>query len=574
MTRTPSLLRDAWALTAPYFSSEEKWTAWSLLAALIALNLGIVYINVLFNEWNNLFYTALQDKDWETFWHQMIRFCWMAVAFILAAVYQVYLSQWLQIRWRRWLTERYLAAWLDRRAYYRMQLGDHPTDNPDQRLADDLKMFVAQTLTIFLGLLSAVVTLVSFLGILWVLSGSYELALFGSTVTIPGYMVWCGLGYAVIGTVLTHWIGGRLVRLNFEQQRYEADFRFGLIRIRENADAIALDGGEPSEKRNALARFASVATNWHAIMRTQKNLTWFTAGYNQAAIVFPFIVASPAYFAGTMQLGGLMQTASAFGQVQASLSFIVNAYTELAQWKSVVDRLTQFRANTDELNAAAPQIGREAATSGIALDRVDLALPSGQTLLDATSVDFAPGESVLISGPSGAGKSTLFRAIAGIWPYGSGRVRVPAGARVMFLPQRPYLPVGTLRGVLTYPQDAAGIDGARLRQALIDCGLPDLAARLDEDRHWALSLSPGEQQRLGFARVFLQRPDWLFLDEATSALDEASETALYRALAAQAPRTTVISVGHRSTLRAFHQRRLAFEKDGDAGAWRLLTQPQ
>jgi vitamin B12/bleomycin/antimicrobial peptide transport system ATP-binding/permease protein len=569
MNRLSQLLRDAWWLTRPYFTSEDRWPALALLGVLVGLNLGQVYLSVIFNEWNNVFYTALQEKDWPVFIHQMIRFCWLAALFIIAAVYELYFNQMLQIRWRQWLTRRYLDQWLDRRAYYRMQLANGATDNPDQRIADDLRLFVSQTLGLSLGLLSAVVTLVSFLGILWGLSGSLSFTRLGHAVSIPGYMLWFALAYAVIGTWLTSVIGHRLVRLNFDQQRYEADFRFSLVRVRENADAIALDAGEASEKHGLIQRFIAVATNWWGIMRARKRLTWFTAGYNQIAIVFPFAVASPQYFFGSLQLGGLMQTASAFGQVQGSLSFIVNSYAELAQWTSVVDRLAQFRTTMSMANEKQPaglDVHR-AAGSDIVLDHLQIDLPNREGLLAAGRLEFEPGQSALISGPSGVGKSTLFRAIAGIWPFGQGTVQLPADAKLMFLPQRPYLPVGTLRQVLTYPHTDSRIGDERLREVLRISNLPELQDRLDEERHWALSLSPGEQQRLAFARAFLQKPDWLFVDEATAALDEATERDLYGKLAKLLPNTTVVSIGHRSTLRDFHTKHLVVEKhEGDARA--------
>ena len=565
MKRLAQLLRNTWWLTKPYFTSEDRWAAIGLLALLVGLNLGSVYLNVLFTEWNNLFYTALQKKDWPVFIHQLLRFSWLAALFIVAAVYQIYFNQMLQIRWRKWLTRRYLDLWLDRRAYYRMQLANGTTDNPDQRISDDLRLFVGQTLTLSLGLMSAVVTLVSFLGMLWLLSGAFSFTLFGREMTIPGYMVWFALGYAVVGTWLTNLVGRKLIRLNFDQQRYEADFRFSLIRVRENADAIALDAGEPNEKRGLLERFTSVVGNWWAIMRAQKQLTWLTAGYNQIAIIFPFVVASPGYFSGKFELGILMQTASAFGQVQSSLSYIVNAYTELASWAAVVDRLSQFHEVTETANKVTGGLAITRSNQpGVSLDNVTIDLPGATPLLSAAHLDLAPGRSTLVTGPSGSGKSTLFRALAGIWPFGSGTVRIPAEARVMFLPQRPYLPLGTLREVLTYPQGPDGVSDDRLREILRLCRLPDLATRLDESRHWALTLSPGEQQRVAFARVFLQKPDWLFVDEATAQLDEATERELYGRVAHELPRTTVISIGHRSTLRAFHTDHVAIEKEPGA----------
>ncbi|MDE2449600.1 MAG: ABC transporter ATP-binding protein/permease [Gammaproteobacteria bacterium] len=565
MKRLSHLLRETWWLTKPYFTSEDRWAGLGLLVVLIGLNLGSVYLQVLFTEWNNLFYTALQDKNWDVFIHQMFRFSWIAALFIAAAVYQIYLNQMLQIRWRKWLTRRYLDSWLDRRAYYRMQLGGGTTDNPDQRISDDLRLFVGQTLSLSLGLLSAVVTLISFLGMLWFLSGAFSFTMFGHAIRIPGYMVWFALGYAVLGTWLTNLVGRKLILLNFNQQRFEADFRFSLIRVRENADAIALDAGEASEKRGLLARFTSVVDNWWGIMKAQKQLTWLTSGYGQIAIIFPFLVASPGYFSGKFTLGILMQTASAFGQVQSSLSYIVSAYTDLASWAAVVDRLSQFRATTDSANQTTGGLVVEHGDQPtVSLDDLAIDLPGAAPLLAAPHLDFTAGHSALITGPSGSGKSTLFRAIAGIWPFGSGTVRLPAGARIMFLPQRPYLPVGRLRDVLTYPQTADTANDERLREVLRLCLLPDLESRLDEERHWGLTLSPGEQQRVAFARVFLQKPDWLFVDEATAQLDEDTERELYTRLAHELPRTTVISIGHRSTLRAFHTDHVAIEKQPGA----------
>ncbi len=558
MAHLRELLLDAWTLTRPYWFSEDRWPGRGLLLVVIGLNLAIVYINVLLNQWNNTFYNALQDKDAAVFWSQLVRFTWLAALFIGAAVYQLYLNQMLQIRWRRWLTERYLRAWLADGAYYRMQLTAGETDNPDQRIAEDLRLFVAGTLTLGIGGMRAVVTLVSFLGILWGLSGSMTVPV-GAGWTIPGYMVWAALLYAVVGTWLTNFIGRPLVRLNFDQQRYEADFRFGLVRFRENAEGVALYRGEGDELRSFRDRFQAVVGNWWAIMRRQKRLTWFTAGYGQAAIIFPFVVAAPRYFRGEIPLGGLTQTASAFGQVQDSLSFIISAYTDIAQWRSVVQRLVGFERTLARVRAEAAGDGvRRGPGTGeaLALDRVDLKLPGGRPLVEGVTLDFQPGDTALISGPSGAGKSTLFRAIAGIWPFGAGTVRLPRAGRVLFLPQKPYLPIGTLREVVSYPTPSGGIDDAALREALEAVGLPELAARLDEHAHWALALSPGEQQRIAFARALVQKPAWLFLDEATSAVDEASEVRLYALLRDRLPGVTLVSVGHRSTLRPFHVRSL------------------
>jgi putative ATP-binding cassette transporter len=541
-----------------------------LLLVVVALTLGIVYINVLLNQWNNTFYNALQNKDYTVFVQQLIRFSWLAGLYIVAAVYQLYLTQMLQIRWRRWLTEHYLRAWLTDGAYYRMQLVAGETDNPDQRIAEDVRLLISGSLDLAIGGLRAVVTLVSFVAILWGLSGPLIIPLGSTSITLPGYMIWAALLYAIVGTWLTDWVGRPLVRLNFDQQRYEADFRFSLVRFRENTEGVALYRGERDELRGFRERFGAVVRNWWDIMRQQKRLTGFTAGYAQAAIIFPFIVAAPRYFRGEIPLGGLVQTATAFGQVQHALSFIVSSYSDIAAWRAVVERLAGFEH-------ALQRVRMEVATNGgirradgeatrLAVEDIGLDLPGGQPLIANVNLSLARGDTALLSGPSGAGKSTLVRAIAGIWPFGRGEIRMPPDARVLFLPQKPYLPIGTLRDVVSYPMPAGGVEDATLREALDAVGLPELARRLDEAGHWALQLSPGEQQRIAFARALIQKPDWLFLDEATSAVDEATEARLYQLVCERLMRTTVFSVGHRGTLRPFHARQLVLQPNGSAPA--------
>ena len=562
MSRMRLLFRDAWTIARPYWFSEDRWAGRGLLVAVIGLNLGIVFINVLLNQWNNAFYNALQDKDYGVFTSQLFKFTYLAGAYILLAVYQLYLNQMLQIRWRRWLTDRYLGTWMADKAYYRLQLQPSETDNPDQRIAEDLRLFVSITLGLSLGILRAVVTLVSFVAILWTLSGPFTIP--GINVTVPGYMVWAALLYAIVGTWLTDKIGRPLVALNFDQQRYEADFRFALVRLRENTEGVALYHGEKDELRALRDRFANVVRNWWGIMRRQKRLTSFTAGYNQIAIIFPFVVAAPRYFRGEFALGGLMQTASAFGQVQDALSYMVSAYTDIAEWRAVVARLGGFDRALDHVRTEAAVQGirhEEGAADALGVEQVHLALPGGRPLVEDVSFALRRGETALISGPSGAGKSTLFRAIAGIWPFGHGRVTLPAGARTLFLPQKPYLPLGTVREIVSYPTPPDGLSDAAVTEALEAVGLPDLTTRLDETANWALRLSPGEQQRIAFARALLLKPDWLFLDEATSAIDEATETRLYTLLRERLPRATLLSVGHRSTLRPFHARRLVVTPD-------------
>ena len=563
-----STLAIVWRIASPYFYSEDRWAGRILLAAVVAIELSIVGLNVLLNSWNNAFYNALQDKDWDAFVYQLGYFCVLATAFILLAVYQLYLNQWLQIRWRRWLTETYLDRWLAGANHYRMQLLGDAADNPDQRIAEDVRQFIdAGILPIGLNLLNAVVTLGSFAVILWNLSAAAPLHLFGVKYDIPGYLLWAALVYAVVGTIFTHLIGRALIALNFQQQRYEADFRFNLVRVRESSEQIALLNGERAERNGLLLRFGNVVANWLAIMSRQKKLTFLTAGYRQAAVVFPYIMVSPAYFAGVVQLGGLMQTANAFGQVQDALSVFVNIYRSLAEWRAVVERLAGFDQSIIAAKAAAttPPVITLAPGDAPAVSLKDLAvrLPEGRPLVSASSVSIKLGEHVLVSGPSGSGKSTLFRALAGIWPFGSGTITVPKNARVMMLPQRPYFPIAPLAAAVAYPAERGSYDEASVAELISAVGLPALAARIDEEAHWNRMLSLGEQQRLGLARALLSEPDFLFLDEATASLDEPAEAALYQLLKQRLPRATIVSIGHRSTLAAFHQRRLAFNREDD-----------
>ena len=557
-----------WRIAAPYFRSEDKFAGRLLLAAVIAIELTVVAINVLLNEWNNRFYNALQEKNWDGFVREIGIFCVLAAVYIALAVYQLYLNQWLQIRWRNWLTHHYLGEWLDHANHYRMQLQGDAADNPDQRISDDVKMFVDQTLNICVGFLSAVVTLVSFVVILWGLSADSPLTLFGNEFHIPGYLVWGALIYAIFGTALTHWIGSPLVMLNFQQQRLEADFRFNLVRVRENSEQIALLNGENAEQERLLQRFGRVVQNWYEIMTRTKRLTAFTSSYSQAAVVFPYVLVAPAYFADKIQLGGMMQTASAFSSVQQALSFFVSVYRSLAEWSSVVARLEGFEetiASATRLASATPSINvvRSDESNAIELRQFLVKLPDGTPQVAADNLRIQSNEHVLVTGPSGAGKSTLFRAIAGIWPFGDGVITIPAKATLMMLPQRPYFPIGALKAAIVYPSNPDAFSSALVEQALTAVGLPQLAPRLEEEAHWNRMLSLGEQQRLGLARALLHKPQYLFLDEATASLDEPSEAALYRLLADQLKTTTTVSIGHRSTLEAFHESHIVLDYEGD-----------
>ena len=568
--------RRIWALTTPYFSSEEKWRARGLLAAIVILNLAAVYMLVQLNEWNRVFYDALQNKDQAVFWQQLLRFTYLAFAYIIIAVYKFYLTQLLDLRWRAWLTTHYVERWLSGQAFYRMELarfsqaeGKAP-DNPDQRIQEDLQLFTSFSAQLSMGLLNSVVTLVSFIGILWALSGSFAFQFAGHDYVIPGFMVWAAIIYSLAGSVITQYIGRRQIPLNFQQQRFEADFRHHMVRVREYSEAIALDRGEKVERGHLDLRFSRVLKNYLQLIRARKNLVWFNVSFGQAAVVFPFLVAAPRFFSGAIQLGELMQISSAFGQVQDSLSWFVDNYQDFARWRATSDRLTSFEDSMRATVATEPaQVAPS--TEGLSTQDLSLALPDGRTLLAGVSVAVPRGDSELVKGPSGSGKSTLFRAFTGIWPFARGRVQLPPDT--MAIPQNPYFPDGRLRDALAYPEPAARYDDTQLREALEQALLPQLAGRLDDEDAWTQKLSGGERQRLAMARVFLKRPAWVLADEATSALDAEAERTLYQRLHAlvQSRGGGLVSIAHRPALEAFHRRgwELVRAPDGGAAAWRL-----
>jgi vitamin B12/bleomycin/antimicrobial peptide transport system ATP-binding/permease protein len=572
-----STLAIVWRIAAPYFRSEDKWAGCGLLAALITIELALVGNSVLFNLWRNRFYNALQEKDWNTFVWETGVFCVLATINVALGIYDLYLNQWLQIRWRKWMTTKYLGEWLRDANHYRMQLQGDAADNPDQRLTEDVKSFVDLTLNIGVGLLSSIVTLGSFVIILWGLSAAAPLHVFGNAFDIPGYLVWCALIYAIFGTALTQWIGAPLVDLDFRQQRFEADFRFNLMRVRENSEQIALLKGEGAERQRLSQRFGRVVGNWYAIMSRTKRLTAFTLSYDQAAIIIPNILVAPAFFANKILLGTMQQTAEAFGSVQQALSFFVSVYRTMAEWRAVIARLDGFETAIEKAEKASTQASSIKVAPSTGQDTIDLAkllveLPNGEPLVSAEHFSIRANERTLVTGPSGAGKSTLFRAIAGIWSFGSGSIAIPVDAKLMMLPQRPYFPIGTLQAAIAYPAEPGAFSSDQVRDVLISIGLPQLAARLEEEAHWNRMLSLGEQQRLGLARALLHRPQYLFLDEATASLDEASEARLYRLLEEKLPTTTIVSIGHRSTLEAFHQHNATLARQGDRFTLRPGTQ--
>lgn len=548
-----------WRLIRPYWFSEERWLARGLLVLVIAMNLGIVYINVRLNAWNTNFYNALEHRDWAVFKSSLIEFTILAFSFIFLATFRIYYQQMLEFRWRQWITDRYLDQWLGDRAFYRIER-DHLVDNPDQRISEDLRSLATSTLALSLDLLSNVVTLISFIVILWTLSGALSFALGTMHVSIPGYMVWAAALYALLGSFMIHKVGRPLTSISYRQQQVEADFRFLLVRLRENAEQVAFYRGAAAETQRFRAAFSHIRDNWWLIMRYTKRLMFANSIYGQVSSIFPLLAASPRYFAGALSLGLLFRMADAFGQVSGAMSWFINSYSTLADWKATVNRLREFHRIMhlpDPVDGIQVQTGHDLATHDLQLN-----LPNGAPLTQVGAVHIPAGARWLISGPSGSGKSTLMRALAGLWPFGQGQIETPARERMMFLPQQSYLPIGTLKAALCYPSEASDFSDEACRDVLVACQLDGLAERLDESGHWENRLSPGEQQRLAMARALLQRPDYLFLDEASSALDVATERRLYDTLLERLPHTAIISVAHRDSLAAYHQHTLKIEPPG------------
>lgn len=558
---TRQFFRDVWYLTKSYWQSEEKKKAFFLLGCIIALTLGVVYMLVLLNQWNNSFYSALQNYDAKKIFDELIHFSWLAAIYILLAVYSYYLQQTLILNWRRWLTTRFIDIWLQNKTYYNLQMFGKDTDNPDQRISEDVRQFVEMTLSFGIGILKAFCTFASFVVILYNLSGSLSFTFMGKTWTINGYMLWASLLYSVIGTYITHIVGRKLVKINFIQQKYEADFRFSMIRLRESAESVAFYRGEAQEGSVFKQRFKMLLDNFWKLVNKQKQLVFLNSGYSQIAIIFPFVVAMNRYLTKEVTLGGLMQVASAFGRVQDSLSYFVDMYSSIAQWQAVVMRLTCFGHHMHDVYQQAERfhVERFAAADVVEVDNMQINLPDGKPLLENISFTLHPGHNVLIKGVSGSGKSTLLRAISGIWPFVDGKIFLPERDKLMFIPQKSYLPLGTLRAALNYPGNKP-IDDTELIYLMDLCQIGYLKDKLDLEADWSHVLSVGEQQCLAFVRAHIQQPQWLFLDEATSALDEDTEANMYSLLQERLRQTTVVSVGHRSTLNKYHELVLRLNK--------------
>ena len=554
-----------WHLCRDYWKSDQKWKALGLLGVVIALNFAAVYLLVQLNNWYNTFYNALQGYEEELFWPLVGEFTGLALLYIVIAVYAIYLRQMLQINWRSWMTDKYLSLWMEGQAYYRLQVLGSDTDNPDQRISEDINQFVSLSLQLFVGFLKELTTLGAFAVVLWNLSGAFTVPIGGHEFVIYGYMFWFSLLYSLLGTGAAHLVGRKLIGLDFDQQRYEADFRFNMMRVRENSESIAFYRGEAPEGAGFRERFGRVIGNFWQLMRQTKLLNFYINGYAQLAVIVPLVLAAPQYFAGTMALGGLMQTLSAFGRVQDALSYFVTSYDSLAQLAAVIRRLGTFSMHIEEAIAVENGVMRKEGEGELVLKELTVALPDGRELVQDMEAAFPVGTRVLVMGSSGCGKSTLLRTLAGIWPYGRGEVSLPASSRVLFLPQRPYLPLGSLKEALSYPSGVHA-DNETLKKVLEQVALSSLEDKLEQVDDWSRILSLGEQQRLAFARVLLKKPDWVFLDEATSALDEDREQEMYELLRAELPDLGIMSVGHRSTLTAQHEETLTL--DG-RGGWRL-----
>lgn len=554
-------------LITPYWNSEEKKSARLYLAGIITLTIAAVYMTLLLNEWFNSFYSALQNYDSDAVYRGLLRFTGLAFAHIAFAVYSYYLQQRLALRWRKWMTKNYLAKWTGQQMYYRLEMFSQGTaDNPDQRISEDINLFTARTLSFMSGLLRSATTIVCFIFVLWNLSEILSFSAAGQEFHIYGYLVWTALAYSVLGTWITHKVGHRLVSLNYLQQKLEADFRFSMVRLRETAESVAFYNGAAKEEAFLSNRFMTLLRNTLFIIKKQKQLSWLTNSYAQIAIIFPFVVAVPRYLSQNISLGGLMQIANCFGKVQDAMSYFVDVYASLAEWQSCAERLLSFdkhiAAIEKETEEKSGSLVREETPDRLRLTDVTISVPAmdenkrTREIISSAACTIRSGEHVILKGPSGSGKSTLLRTLAGFWPYVKGHISIPAPSEMMFIPQKPYIPMGTSAEAASYPLETA--DEEILSSLLVECGLSHLMEKPDTEADWSHILSLGEQQKLAFVRVFLRKPKWVFLDEATSAMDEETEEKMYRLLTAL-PGTTVISIGHRSTLDKWHNRVLRIE---------------
>lgn len=558
-------LRTFLRLALPYFRSEERWAARLLLLAVIGAELALVYVAVAAVNWNARFFNALEQRDWDAFYYELVFFGFIVICAVLAGAAQYYFGQTLQIRWRRWLTANYVSVWMAQGRHYRVRVVAPQVDNIHLRIASDVYLFIQRTHELATGLLGSIVALVSFAYILWGLSATTPVPGLGGG-TIPGWLIWAALLYAGLGTLFAHWIGWRLIPLNFNQQRFESDFRFAIVRAADHSEPIALMRGEPVERAELNHRFSNLVANWTRLVATQTRLVGFVAAYGQASTVVPVLIVSPAYLVGAIPLGSLIQASLAFTRVEGAFAFCISSYSKIAEWKAMVDRLAGFedamiavdesRRQTSGVIVVERNGGRDLDLSGLSIR-----LPDGSDITGLPAMGLKPGERLMITGPSGSGKSTLFRALAGLWPSGSGRVAFPSTGEVLVMPQRPYFPLGTLRTAVAYPSPRGEVAETNIVAAMETVGLSHLIARLDEEADWSELLSGGEQQRIGIARALIRKPDVLLFDEPVAALADALGRELYLTLLDRLPGTIVLTIDRREVLREYHRDIVELRRD-------------
>jgi putative ATP-binding cassette transporter len=557
MNSFATAVRTFLRIALPYFRSEDRWRARGLLIGVIGAELSVVYFAVLVNQWNGRFFNAVEARDWSGLQRELIIFLFLVGAAMVTGMAQYFFGQMLLIRWREWLTLHYLDIWMAQGRHYRIRLIDESVDNIHLRIASDILLFIQRTQELGTSLLSSVVSLASFAYILWGISVIAPLPLGGIDFSFPGYLIVGAVGYASLGMVFAHFIGHKLIPINFTQQRREADFRFAIARVTDHAEPVALLHGEAVERGELKHRFAALVSNWIMLVFRQNRLNGFVFGYYHVSTVLPTLLVTPAYMIGAIPLGILMQAAFAFQRVENALAFCTS-YAKIAEWKAYLDRVALFDAAMRRIDAPDLRAGvlDRGATGGreLAVSGLDLRLANGEPIARVPDFRLSPGQRLLVSGPSGAGKSSLFRALAGIWPLGEGTIQLPQAARVLALPQRPYFPLGTLRQALTYPLLGMAVEETRVRAAMAASGLSHLADRLDEEADWPTALSGGDQQRIGFARALINQPTVLLLDEAASTLEEAEMHDLYHILSEQLPAAIVISTGRAAGLVNLHQR--------------------